>query len=481
MSNNFRLPSINDFAIGQGIDLYFCLESVEKKRKRSDLLEIFRKEYFDDKVKKFKNDPDERYKRQIKSASNIIIAMRCFELVENNSKKNDEIRLTSIGKELLNKKYDIRKIFGVHLMDNLCGEHIIIAMNTCEKRGFSRIHKEQLAIALNEIGIRTYQGKKIGGNTTDHSKFVKWMQWCGILDNNNKINEDNYRNYFGRSSELISTLWSLEDEQFLFLKYIWETYRRKDENQFLVRHLISDSQTEYGDYIKQKDQIKKNIIIPLENAGLIKIIPVQKKGRGGNSGRIEITSKLKDLKNKDFDKKDNSYTKQPIINKSLEEIFSQIESSDRYIKGIALENLVLYTANALNLNFVGYRVRSRETGGSEIDIIFEKIDISYTKWLIQCKNTPSKKNIDVGVIAKEVGNALILHANIIVIITTSEFSSEAEKFRKKTIENTNLQILFINGKDLNNFKIQGNAYLLKRINLQNEEIAEIRGLKDTVQ
>ena len=106
-------------------------------------------------------------------------------------------------------------------------------------------------------------------------------------------------------------------------------------------------------------------------------------------------------------------------------------------------------------------------------MIFENVGKAYTRWLVQCKNTPSDL-VHVSAIAKEVGNAVLANANVIMIVTTGRFSHPAREFAEETVKKSNFSVLLLDGTDLEEFCANGNTYLVRKVQQLNENIAEIR-------
>ena len=75
------------------------------------------------------------------------------------------------------------------------------------------------------------------------------------------------------------------------------------------------------------------------------------------------------------------------LSKPLSEIFIEMDSKDKYIKGLALELFTLRIARDIGLIPVGFRKRSSKTQGAEVDIIANGVHLHYSRWLIQCNQS----------------------------------------------------------------------------------------------
>lgn len=140
------------------------------------------------------------------------------------------------------------------------------------------------------------------------------------------------------------------------------------------------------------------------------------------------------------------------------------------MKGLALEALAFYLGRLLGLRFVKWRLRSNETGGAELDVIMEGDHLIFSRWQIQCKNATKA---DLADIAKEVGIAQVIKANVILLVCTGTIGPVARQFAKQVMEQTNLYVALIDGKDLKR--------LLKNpadiAGIMNEQAAEAMSIK----
>lgn len=131
--------------------------------------------------------------------------------------------------------------------------------------------------------------------------------------------------------------------------------------------------------------------------------------------------------------------------KTLQEIRDDVDSTDTYIKGLALEALAIKIMGIIGLDFIKTRLKGSETGGAEVDVLFDSSRLLYSRWQVQCKNT-SKVSLDQ--VAKEVGLSHVLRTNAIVIMTTGTVSESAREYANKIMRSMNLCIIFIEGSDI---------------------------------
>ena len=113
--------------------------------------------------------------------------------------------------------------------------------------------------------------------------------------------------------------------------------------------------------------------------------------------------------------------------------------------GLALEALAFKIMRLLDMKFVATRLRASQTGGAEVDLVFESARLVFSRWQIQCKNTA---RVSLDDIAKEVGLTHFLKSNAVVVVTTGEVGTEARRYANRIMADTNLAIVLLDGRDL---------------------------------
>jgi len=147
--------------------------------------------------------------------------------------------------------------------------------------------------------------------------------------------------------------------------------------------------------------------------------------------------------------------------------------ADRHIKGLALEALAFYLMRLIDLKYVATRLRGEVTGGAEVDLIFEGARLIFSRWQIQCKNT---KFVSLDDVAKEIGLTFQLKSNVVMVVSTGNISSEARKYAQQVMNDTNLNIVFLDSSDLQ--KIVNNpTYIADALNREAKRAMEIKKLE----
>ncbi len=152
-----------------------------------------------------------------------------------------------------------------------------------------------------------------------------------------------------------------------------------------------------------------------------------------------------------------------LFERSLSDILASLKAPQRDVKGKALELLAIYVTRLIDLDFKGWRIRSADTGGAEVDAVVEGARLIFTRWQIQAKNTATVRLDD---IAKEVGLSLtFLYSNVVMMVTTGAFTADAHRYADHVMKTSNLNVILLNGADL------------KRISLDPTDIAPLLNSK----
>lgn len=155
---------------------------------------------------------------------------------------------------------------------------------------------------------------------------------------------------------------------------------------------------------------------------------------------------------------------------SYSDILSGLDDPNKHKKGLALEALAFYLGRLLGLEFVQWRLRSKETGGAELDVIMEGANLIFSRWQIQCKNTSEATLED---IAKELGLAQIIKTNIIMIVTTGRIGDKARAFAERITRETNHQIVLLHKIHLEKLK-KDPTEIVDILSIQSEQAMELK-------
>ncbi len=153
-----------------------------------------------------------------------------------------------------------------------------------------------------------------------------------------------------------------------------------------------------------------------------------------------------------------------LLRKSLPEILKELKSSDKHVRGLALEALAFKLMRLLDMTYIATRLRGIATGGAEVDVVFESSRLAFPRWQVRCKNAARVTLDDV---AKEVGLAYFLNTNVIVIATVGHIDDQVRRYIEVTERVRRLMFIMLDGKSLRRIS-QHPASLVDEIFAQTE-------------
>ena len=102
------------------------------------------------------------------------------------------------------------------------------------------------------------------------------------------------------------------------------------------------------------------------------------------------------------------------------------------------------------LRFSQWRLRSyQSTGGGEVDVLAASDRFVYSRWQIQCKNT---KKVDVDVLAKEIGLTFVTGADVVMVVTTGQFTRDALQYASRMMEVSRYYMILLQKEDIETIK-----------------------------
>ncbi len=450
MSNSpkdIRLPSFNDFSPGilKG-DIRFVLQIVsDANGNRVQAVSQFKEKLF--------NGEDNK-----RSITNVPTTLQTTGLVD-----RDTFMLTDFGRDVLNSPDPIiaaRKFTRKLILENN-GILLIEAIRVIYNRGEIGSRKELLKRELIRLGV-----KGLSNATTDHTTFENWLLLAEIVTKDGqrrKIDNNVLSLLIKIDSNEISQLITMEPGHSLFLKIVRRQSEINENNENLSLKNIYDECLRVAPAWFNEDQMRKSIIDPLERDGWIE----PSKSQSGKGGSVKATEKLLKIP---LDKiLPHMFSEIPAdischINKSLSEIMRLLQNNEsKYDRGLGLELLALRMLLALALEPRGFRQRAKDTGFAEVDLLAEGRNLLFSRWVVQCKNLGGSSKVQLSDVAKEVGIAVHQKAHVVMVVTTTDFTSEAQKYAEEVTGSTHLQFLLIPGTVVNKYLLHGDASLLQFI------------------
>jgi len=428
-----RIPGANEFSPGQ-VKLKRVLElAKEHGGDRSALTEAIRAEYFGH------GAPSQRSKR----ANNVIIGMSqygLFSLSEN--------RLTPEGEALasLNSESALMDAFAELILTKLHGVELLDAIRTIQSR-HEPVSKASLAHEL------TARGFVLPRDTTNHLIEVAWLRVAGIIKGRYDVDDAALSRITGLTTAAVDEWVGMTQAQRALLITLRRQADIKGKEPVWARDLITQSTFEHGP-VFPSGQLSAKVFAPLVAGGWISRSETTE-GRGGKSGRIAATEKLLGAKLEALPSGAALGVPADLrmrLKTPLQTILAGLHDESEYERGVALELLALRLATELGLRPLRFRLRGKETGGAEVDLVAEGVHLHFSRWLFQCKNTPT---VDLADLAKEIGMAVLLSAQIVVLVTTGRFRTSVRTYADEIARNGPLQVILVDKGVIDAFRTGG--------------------------
>ena len=368
-------------------------------------------------------------------AENNRLAMAAYGIIE-----REDAQLTDFGEDLLAIKGDEPKLYDAlakHILLNLNGMTMVRCIQDMVAAG-ETINLTTLREGMAERGVHFPRGGK-------HPSMMRlWLAKAGVIVGNRwQVDPHRIEQVLGINPDEFEVLASFTPEQRAFVRALANVGSTDPQPANEIARLASAT---YGIKFPEKS-LPKLVLNALVDAGYITADKTTT-GRGPKPLQVTATPKLvadvvepllEQLKGQ-TDPKLLTLLRTPLAS-----ILEEMQDKDRYVAGLALEALAFKIMRLLDMTYVATRLRANQTGGAEVDLVFESARLVFSRWQIQCKNTARVSLDDV---AKEVGLTRFLKSNVIVIVTTGDVGGEARRYANKIMADENLAIVMLDGNDL---------------------------------
>ncbi len=349
--------------------------------------------------------------------------------------------LTGFGYELFGVRADedvLYELLARHILVNLHGMTMVHCIQDMVAAG-EIVNLTSLRDGLAARGIHYPSGGK-------HPSIMRlWLAKAGVFVGQRwLVDAHRIEEILGLGTDDFAALADLSHEQRAFLRALANTGSQEPQGANDIARLASAT---YGVKFPEKS-LPKLVLNELEEAGYIRTTKTTS-GRGAKPHKVTPTEKLitdvvDPLLEQIHGQTDPKLL--ALLRTPLPSILSELDSTDRYRAGLALEALAFKIMRIIDMTYVATRLRANQTGGAEVDLIFESTRLVFSRWQVQCKNTAKVSLDDV---AKEVGLTHFLNSNVIIMLTTGEVGSEARRYANKIMAHSNIAIVMLDGSDLN--------------------------------
>ena len=390
---------------------------------------------FEDAVRNayFEGHNTTEYNRK-KLANNTKLGMIAYGIIDRDA------NLTDLGKELLLLKDDEIQLFdrlARHILLNLHGMTLVRCIQDMVAAG-ETVNLTTLREGLAARGVHYPSGGK-------HPSMMRlWLAKAGIFVGGRwQIDPFRIEDILDLNPDEFEVLAEFTAEQRAFLRALANTGTIEPQPANEIAKLAA---TTYGVKFPEKS-LPKLVLNALVDSGYITAEKTTS-GRGAKPFQVTPTAKLiadvvEPLLEQLKGQTDPKLLK--LLRTPLSGILEEIEDNDRYKAGLALEALAFKIMRLLDITYVATRLRANQTGGAEVDLVFESARLVFSRWQVQCKNTARVSLDDV---AKEIGLTHFLKSNVVVIATTGEIGGEARRYANKIMTDSNLAIVMLDGADL---------------------------------
>lgn len=369
-----------------------------------------------------------------KLADNTKLGMIAYGLIDR------EAKLTPFGFRLYQIRHNEEKLYrelARHILLNLHGLTLVQCVQDVQAAG-ETVNLVKLREWLEERGVHFPRGGR-------HVSTMRlWLEKAGVFKNIWEINDAKLKELIGTSMEEIELLAQLSPRQQAYLKTIINIGSTGPYYSNEVEKLAAAT---YGIKFDEKN-LPKSVLYPLQEAGYITLERgTKEKGRGAKPFLVRSTEKLyrEVLFILEQLERQTGVDFRRLLRKPFSVILKELRSSNKHTRGMALEELAFKLIRLLDLTYVATRLRGSETGGAEVDLIFETSRLVFSRWQVQCKNT---KRVVLDDIAKEVGLTHFIKSNVIVMVSTGEIGQQARRYANKIMKDSNLCIVMVNRADI---------------------------------
>ncbi|MES1026626.1 DNA methyltransferase [Gloeocapsa sp. BRSZ] len=427
-SEKFSLPEI----------VQLCIECAPNRR---ELQKQIADRYFSGHSKQSAN-PEKTSENIGKLSMNCFLSLRAYQLVEKIDDDDWAYQVTDVANEIIQAKDDpqsVASIFARHILTNLTGMSLLKAVEAINARG-DKPQLEVIGYELQEMGY------SLSPNAIYVSTMRKWLELAGVFEREYEINWDTVSDLLGLDKDYVDELYTLTPQQ----KYFLLAMIHLDIQVLTPWNKVKDYAASVYKVRLPSKSFVKDVIEPLVALDLIETEKTTG-GRGAKPNSVKLTDKARAelVSRLLLSIADLTEISQTELNKAFEDVINDLDNEDKHVKGKALELLAIWMIRLTSLRFTKWRKRDYETGQGEVDVLAASDRFVYHRWQIQCKNT---RRVDVDVLAKEVGMTFVTGADVVMVVTTGEFTRDAFQYAYRMMEVSRYYMILLQKEDIEAIK-----------------------------
>jgi site-specific DNA-methyltransferase (cytosine-N4-specific) len=375
-------------------------------------------------------------------AMNTFLTIRSYGLVVDVEENKEKYETSELFREILNLKNQNERHFrfASFLLLQRHGYTLLKVIQSIIDQGHEP-SLESINEGLTKVGL--YVSRSAGYVSTMKS----WLFLGGVIsDQGYSIDWIAANNLMGlKDPTLVGIISHLDKPQMSFLKAVLVLAT----DAFVpVTRIAEFCLTTLGTQLPSKS-LSTEIVMPLQIQRLIEVKRATT-GRGAKPHEIKLSKRASPeiIEALVGIYADSSSEMKLLDAPPLDQVLKKLKSKNTGVKGLALEHLAIWMIRLLGLRFVGWRDKSKDTAGAEVDVTAENDNmLRRSKWIIQCKHQSGA--VGPQVIAREVGLSIVSGADTIVMLTTSSFTADAYSYSKKVMEKYPIAIFMVDGNCLN--------------------------------
>lgn len=367
--------------------------------------------------------------------------------------------LSDFGKQLLAAADDLpllREVLGSEILREHGGWQFGKALSVLRLRG----------VRPTRAAIATYLQEKYGiagewADLNNISSLHSFLEWCGVVEN--------YRLVDTEFERLLSV--TVEELQ-LLEGYTLET-RACLEALVRLGGDATAAQIRAGVDAQLHRPIDANQftsrMTPLIAAGLVRA----ETRRGDRGGRyaLEDAQKAEAIAAVTADLAMSGVVPDDVFEHDFRWVVDRLNDSSltRDERGHTLEVLAGMIFTRLGLR----NIHLRTTSEFEVDVTADYVGAGYQTWSAQCKAFTTGK-VRSEHLLREFGIAVLDRYSVLLFVTTSDFTEDAVLTAERIVRQTNVQVIRINGTDLERIAAAGDEELYKLIRSRSENARLVR-------
>lgn len=350
-------------------------------------------------------------------ATNTLYALAAYGLVEIKRDDPKWLATTEVGRRLIEMRDDppaLYREFARHILVNLHGLDVIHTVKDMQAGGHS-VSVPEIAEHLRQRGLY------VPPSGTHLNSLRQWLNLVQLFADGWSVDQEKLDELLGVDEVTFEALAGLEPEQVAFALAL----ARLNVDEYSSEKVRDYAADVYGVKFPVKS-LPTAVLRPLGDAGLITYEKTTT-GRGAKPFIVRPTELLrKEVTTPILEGLVRAVGRQyrRLIRMPLREILAEINlpARETHRRGLGLEALALYLTRIIGLEFVGWRVRAKETSYAEVDAIVEGTRLIFSRWQLSCF---ADVNLDEDEAATAIGRACLVRPDVLLIGAAGRASTSA--------------------------------------------------------